>query len=103
MAEPANSIAAPAGAPPSLWRLRGLFLFADSAREVVTSTEADDKLDAICDHIITRMIARPVSSGTDALAKLWLLDLAGEREWDHHYCARPVIGELIAFVERKVA
>lgn len=103
MAEPANSTPAPAGAPPSLWRLRGLFLLADAAREFVTSVEADDQLDAICDRLITRLISAPVSSGTDALAKLWLLDLAGEREWDHHYCARPVIGELIAFVERRVA
>ena len=103
MASTANSIAAPAGAPPSLWRLRGLFLFADAAREMVTSTEADQQIAAICDHLITRLISQPINSRSDARAKLWLLDLASQREWDHRYCARPVIGELDAFVERRVA
>lgn len=103
MAEPANSIAAPAGAPPSLWRLRGLFLLADTAREFVISVEADDQLDAICDRLITRLIYAPIRDSSDALAKLWLLDMASERGWDHHYCAGYVVGDLRRFIGRRVA
>lgn len=103
MAFIANSIAAPAGAPPSLWRLRGLFLFADAAREVVVADESDRRIAAICDDLISRLISSPIRSRSDVRAKLWLLELASQREWDHRYCARPVIGELDAFLEQRLA
>lgn len=101
MASHANSIAAPQSSPPSLGDLRNLFCFADSARLIIQSTAADDALDAICDQLLHRLIREPVGSVRDLLVKLWLLETAGERDWDYEYCSRHVLGQVAAYVRRQ--
>lgn len=85
---------------PALWQARSLFIAADALREIVTSQRADDALRQICDHLLDRLIELPLRQKRDVFVKLWLLNVAGEREWDHDHCARPVIGQLIAHSHR---
>lgn len=88
------------GAPLSLMDLRGLFKFADAARSIVRTDDADQELDELCDAILGRLTLAPVSDWRDAVVKVWLLDVAGERGWDYEYCSRHVIGQLAAYLSR---
>lgn len=85
---------------PSLWQARSIYILADAARDLVQSEQAEDALAAVCDRLLTILISNPVRQARDVLVKLWLLDLAGERTWDHDYCARTVIGQLMAYMRR---
>ena len=96
MASHANSTTVPPPNTPALWQAHSLFIVADALREIVTSQRADDALQQVCDHLLDRLIELPLRQKRDVFVKLWLLNVAGEREWAHDHCARPVIGQLIA-------
>ena len=99
MADTAYSTTAPAAEPPTLRALRNMYVFADATRDVIHQQHLDDQLHAICDGLLARLIDGPVKSVRDITVKLWLIDLAGEREWDHHFCARPCIKQVERFVQ----
>ncbi|WP_292047725.1 MULTISPECIES: hypothetical protein [unclassified Brevundimonas] len=82
---------------PALYRLKAVFIFADAARWIVED-DRDLLLRQICDDLTDRLIAAPVRSRADALVKLWLVDLAAEREWEAAYCAQPVLSQVRRFL-----
>lgn len=98
MAEHATSTPAPCAAPPDIWGLRSLYIFAEGALEIVKTTEADDALQRLCDQLINRMIAAPIRGSLDAYGKIWLINLAGEREWTFDRFARPCLAQVEQYV-----